>query len=519
MRARSIIVAAVLLAAFWFQAAGIARAMMRDWVDDAFFYVIVADSVVEGRGSTSDGIGATNGYHPLWMAVHVLVRAVTTNPLPVLAVLQFVLLAAALLLLHRWLAPLSGPGIALILCLVAVYERSFARVLATGMETHLAFVALLAVLLLLRRGDTRGPALQAALLALFFARLDGGLLWVVLAVLLLRKEGFAPVLRLFAVPASMAGVYLSWNLVAFGTAMPISGRIKATDWRQLADLVPGFDRLLLLFVPQTFDWPARLTPWDPFRSGASTTIWILYLLAVALALAVWLRLLAREGKLDLAVRVLVGYGLLHALYYSVLQRDRYSLSWARGPELLLLTTCVASLLVRMARPLLALPGMARVARAATAGAVLVLFASMWAHFRYEAHHAGTIRDYTTGIDQFDQGVAWVRAHTGAQEVIASESIGFLGWFADRPIVSLDGLLNSLPYYRDYLRPRRVGTYLREHGVRYIAQALRKDVEPLPYMSDVLHVPAHSLRVVASFEGTERNPRRYLVFELSRSVTP
>ena len=514
MRARSILLAAVLIAAFWFQAAGIARAMMRDWVDDAFFYVIVADNVVEGRGFTSDGISATNGYHPLWMAIHVLARSMTENPLPVLAALQFVLLAAALLLLHRWLLPLSGPAIALLVCLIAVYERTFARVLATGMETHLAFVALLAVLLLLRRGDTRGPALQAALLALFFSRLDGGLLWVVLALLLLRREGFRPVLRLFALPASLAFAYLAWNLLAFGTTMPISGRIKAADWSRLSDLVPGFDRILLLFVPQTFDWPARLTPWDPFRSHASATIWTFYLLAVALALAVWLRLLAREGKLDLAARVLVGYALLHVLYYSVLQRDRYSLSWARGPELLLLTTCVASLLARVVRPLLALPGLARVARVTTAGAVLVLLASMWAHFRDEAHHAGTIRDYTTGVEQFEQGVAWVRAHTGPREIIASESIGFLGWFSDRRIVSLDGLLNSLEYYRDYLRPRRVGAYLRQHGVRYIAQALRKDVEPIRYMGDLLGVPPSALRVVASFDGTEKNPRRYLVIELS-----
>jgi hypothetical protein len=34
------------------------------------------------------------------------------------------------------------------------------------------------------------------------------------------------------------------------------------------------------------------------------------------------------------------------------------------------------------------------------------------------------------------------------------------------------------------------------------------------MSEVLHVPVDSLRVVASFDGTDRNPRRYLVFELS-----
>jgi len=519
MRPPAVILAAVLLAALWFPAPGLGHAIMRDWVDDAFFYVIVANNVVEGRGSTSDGISATNGYHPLWMAVHVLVRSVTEDPLPVVAALQFVLLAAALLLLHRWLTPLSGPGIALVLCLIAVYERTFARVLATGMETHLAFVALLSVLLLLRRGDMKGPALQLALLGLFFSRLDGGLLWIVLAVLLLRKHGARSVLRLFALPGAVAGAYLAWNLAAFGTAMPISGRIKAVDVTRLSDLVPGLDRLLLLYVPQTFEWGRRLSPWDPFYSAATLSIWAFYLLAVVVALVVWLRGLARGGKLDLSVQVLVGYGLLHTFYYSVLQRDRYALSWARGPELLLLTTCVAALVARMVQPIVARPDMARVTRVATAGAVLVLFANMWGHFRYQTHHSGTIRDYSTGDDQFAQGLVWVRAHTDEREIIAAESIGFLGWFSERPIVSLDGLLNSLDYYRSYLKPGRVGTYLRQHHVRYIAQALRKDVEPLPYMSGLLHVPLDDVRIAASFEGSSKNPRRYLVFELSRGPSP
>ena len=108
MRPPAVILAAVLLAALWFPTPGLGHAIMRDWVDDAFFYVIVADNVVEGRGSTSDGISASNGYHPLWMAVHVLVRSVADDPLPVVAALQFVPLAAALLLLHRFAASFEG---------------------------------------------------------------------------------------------------------------------------------------------------------------------------------------------------------------------------------------------------------------------------------------------------------------------------------------------------------------------------------------------------------------------------
>ena len=37
--------------------------------DDAFYYFKVAQNIVEGKGSTFDGINLTNGYHPLWLIV------------------------------------------------------------------------------------------------------------------------------------------------------------------------------------------------------------------------------------------------------------------------------------------------------------------------------------------------------------------------------------------------------------------------------------------------------------------
>jgi hypothetical protein len=35
--------------------------------DDSYFYLQIADRIVEGQGSTFHGLTPTNGYHPLWM--------------------------------------------------------------------------------------------------------------------------------------------------------------------------------------------------------------------------------------------------------------------------------------------------------------------------------------------------------------------------------------------------------------------------------------------------------------------
>ena len=43
--------------------------------DDAFYYYKIAQNIVEGRGSTFDGVNPTNGYHPLWLIICVPIFA------------------------------------------------------------------------------------------------------------------------------------------------------------------------------------------------------------------------------------------------------------------------------------------------------------------------------------------------------------------------------------------------------------------------------------------------------------
>ena len=59
--------------------------------DDAFFYFTVARNISSGYGITFDRLNPTNGFHPLWMAVCVLIfwlaHLDTWLPLRVLIVL------------------------------------------------------------------------------------------------------------------------------------------------------------------------------------------------------------------------------------------------------------------------------------------------------------------------------------------------------------------------------------------------------------------------------------------------
>jgi hypothetical protein len=50
--------------------------MMNFYYDDSFFYIKTANNIAKGLGSTFDGINTTNGYHPLWMLILVLVAKI-----------------------------------------------------------------------------------------------------------------------------------------------------------------------------------------------------------------------------------------------------------------------------------------------------------------------------------------------------------------------------------------------------------------------------------------------------------
>ena len=83
--------------------------------DDAYYYFKVAQNISEGRGSTFDGINATNGYHPLWMLICVpifaLARFDLILPLRILLLVMSGLSVATAILLYRLIGRVFVPAI------------------------------------------------------------------------------------------------------------------------------------------------------------------------------------------------------------------------------------------------------------------------------------------------------------------------------------------------------------------------------------------------------------------------
>lgn len=76
--------------------------------DDSFYYYKVAQNIVEGRGSTFDGVNLSNGYHPLWMLICVPVFALARFdlilPLRILTLISILVTAGTSVTLFRLLS-------------------------------------------------------------------------------------------------------------------------------------------------------------------------------------------------------------------------------------------------------------------------------------------------------------------------------------------------------------------------------------------------------------------------------
>lgn len=204
--------------------------------DDGFYYFQVARQIAAGHGSSFDPVSVTNGYHPLWMLVCWLLARVTVDPwqlahLALLAGAALQLLAAVVL--YTAVREATGRPWAAALATAFYYlnDRSLLAGL-NGLETALTSLCFALVLReLLRRGsqpDGRDDQRLGLLLCLLFlARTDHAIyavaagLWAIFTgprAQRLRTAGF-----LFVTGLAVAGPWLLWNYVLFGSAIQTSG--------------------------------------------------------------------------------------------------------------------------------------------------------------------------------------------------------------------------------------------------------------------------------------------------------
>ncbi len=442
--------------------------------DDAFYYFVIVRNLVLGQGVTFDGVNPANGFHPLWVlmlapwfkaalccsifpgeAADVALRGalVLGAGLDVLAATGFALLA------ERW-----QKGSGAVVALLYLFNLRLAMEAVNGLETALAMLVLAGYIWamdwLVQTWTWRSWAAAGALGGLaFLARTDLAILVLfvslgVFVVSLRRTRSLDWGWLVYAlVGLLVVAPWFAWSRLATGhwtqssaVAMPLLVQYRfslgGNLWQDFqlpvinyavralliyggAALLAGLGVLLLARLGRVSRrvkrWLAHMAPRDSHLSAAP----------------VYLAWLALAG-------VAVGLG-VHTLvrWYP---RGWYYAPWA-GLLALVVGLGLAHLLAKLGRQ----------GWLGLAGALLVLLVFQVQRTFSEPVYPGQV-DWIQASD-------WVRSSTPPDAVIGAFNSGILGYFAERRVINLDGVVdwNAIAARQE----NRLLAYLRQQGGTYL----------------------------------------------------
>jgi hypothetical protein len=429
-------------------------------LDDSFYYFTIARNAASGLGFTFDGLTPTNGFHPLWMLILLLLWP--------LGGIQAALGAGALfgactvLLTHLLVSRASGSpwaGTAAAICTAA--NPALYVVWLNGLETALALLALTLFLWYAARpaapgGGTR-RALTLGLLAglTTLSRTDYVLLVLpgLLAVVLLeRGEAFSARIRrcgiaLLPFGLTVAG-WVAWSWAHTGTLLQTSGMaIPFINTLSLMDFA-GTDSPLL-------PWARLAKLWEAMTSMRESTGfgWTIALLALALLLQrpAGRRWTERGGR---AVPPWLLAGLLVTIIFHTMVRLHLR-TWYYAPYALAAGLVFALLLDRLARG-----GGRRPLRIMAAAALIIAVAIPFGTRWHRLASTGTrTKDYI-----FFTLRRIMERKADPDAVIGVSDAGYLGYTLPCRVINLDGVVNGDALAA--MRQGRLTDYIREMGMSF-----------------------------------------------------
>jgi hypothetical protein len=442
--------------------------------DDGFYYLGIARNVAAGEGSTWDTIELTNGYHPLWLALIVPFYLVGLDGLAAaraVVVFQLALYTAALVVVARSVASLidgwprlvdppirrlASGGVVAAFAVVAgnpFVVRTFANGLESGVVVLMG--ALILGLAISGNGqwvtdssDRRSRLVMAALLVLaFLARTDaivlGGCLglWCLVEARQVGKAAVARLVELFGPMALTIVVFLVVNQAVFDTPVQVSGLVKRAD----LDLA----RIVGMLVLGALALGLGALGYRRSHGGQRA---------------------ARAARFP-RVATLLGrtswygaFGVLLVGYYSLLQVQQWL--WYYGPVILYLLVLLVVGLADFIEAAVteAAPGRSPARALAPILALILVPLGVLLIMQIGAVSDPNLRSIQ--LANRDAG-EWIDRNLPDDAVLASWDAGVLGYFADRPVVNLDGVVNSVAFV-DARDAGRLGPFLAERGVGFVA---------------------------------------------------
>ena len=441
--------------------------------DDTYYYLRVAQHIVAGDGSSFDGLTLTNGYHPLWMALLLPIAALFSDPVVLVRVvlllcviIELMTVVVMMLWLKRvtsmvWLAALAG---SLVYNRVPLFVQSmFGLEFAIG---NLVFVltlwALYEFLVADNPDELRQHVRLGVLLGLLFLARTDNVVYVVVFGLLIFFSHELPLVRRIQqrskpglIALAMVLPWLIWSYIQFGSIIQDSGMATALvlgERFQPDSVGQGVTAIInSLFI----EYPRRLGYTNPAAFSGLT------IALVALIGLQWRRFsMAHRRLAGLLLLALIAAQALYIVHNNVRGIVR---SWYFGTHailhlLLFVVVMIASLspfirknlrreddsehVARVQSP--PISPMYRVLHGFLALAIIAPVLSVLSPSA-RAFVTGQAAPYPHQTEML-AAAYWLRDNTSDDAVGSAFNAGIIGYYSERSVINLDGLVNTSAYH-------------------------------------------------------------------------
>lgn len=434
-------------------------------VDDAFYYFQTARNIVNGLGSTFDGINPTNGYHPLWMIIILPVFYLTKSS-PELSIhlvmtLQVVILAFIIFIFGKILYEKFGFPYPVIALAILVWPRFLSQT-EYGLEAGLLILALLVAVdyCLDNRIFTSGShtekdlMLGALLSVVFLSRLDSVFLFAGIALYLIygvseneektsfedRVGVFIKKSTAFSIPVILiTSPYLVKNYLRFGHITPISGSLKHS--------FP-----VISFHPEYFSL---------FKEFAFIFFIALIFLTVRLFRKDLIIFLGADREYSSVLTIMALYVALHFL------DTIFFMKWAvfrwhfagYAVFIILVSPLIVNALSNIAEKFLKANKTVFINKIILPLVLVIAFSSQVISIKRSVENKFQYEAYREAL--------WINEHTPEDAVFMVEDAGIVAYFSGRKVVNIDGVINNFEL-QNYFRNRGILQYIKNKGIRYFA---------------------------------------------------
>ena len=460
------VVAAAFLLRLWVAWMPLETLVTQTMPDDGFYYLQIARHIAAGDGITFDGTEPTNGFHPLWMALLVPVFRLAgpdgARGVHLALTLAAMLDVGTMVVLARTVRRITGTASAgLVAVLWYAANPAIVTQVANGLETSLNLLCLSGLFACVVYGR------QANVLStrwwVFFGCVAG-------LTMLARSDNVVPVIVVGAAlctfpwrPARVRGLavavavsvvwqapWLWWNWTTSGRLLQTSaGAYSVVTRGNLAAEGYGTGTVLWYAVRDTYTWFVRTLPLD--LAGESKIVGVVAgVLIAVLAYSGGRRVV--DGARACAAPALACVALLLA---NTLLRGTAK-PWYAAPAALIMAYGAGLVWQVIAQG----DGSLRARRIAA-----VLLGGMVATGYIQNGVMLATRSLFPWQAELLAGGEWLRDHTPADTVAGAFNSGIVGYVAERPVVNLDGLVNTAA--ADAVRDRRLGAYVHARDIGVI----------------------------------------------------